>query len=338
MKFYIPSHLRKLKLIDQVARVIEAYVPDNDIDSFDDYRWYFQNDPIKRFLGLEREVPTKESEETEEEYQERLTDYETEINYLTKLFYTVKGTKKVIEYAQKFIPSLSSANISYSIEELKVEINSLDNEINEDIYAQYLEDFFNALLIFKIFSCNITTVNRTFNDRLSVAIGVGVQPYKINQIITLENADNTKILQKFMGKTVDIILNREFYTGKNSLCLPFTISVEDFENLIGEGTISLIQGTTRSGDTVSLSLRELSSHADDMIYAGQFYVIDLEDSIETISFKDVKIETTVPLEISSCPDIKGTFSKTSKKDLFDEENETAVCGLYFENENYSLET
>ena len=184
MKFYIPEHLKKLKIIDQVSKVVEAYVPKDDSDSFDDYRWYLQNDPIRRFLGLEKEFPEVNIEDVEDEEEiesaiTTLSNYQAEMNYLTKLFYTAKGTKKVIEFAKKFIPSLSQAEITYSPDELKININQLAENIDENLYSQYIEGFFNALLIFKRFTCNINQVNIVIDASLSSAIGVGVQAFQI---------------------------------------------------------------------------------------------------------------------------------------------------------------
>ena len=133
-------------------------------------------------IGDKNQKETVEDVEDEEEIESAITalnNYWAEMNYLTKLFYTVKGTKKVIEFAKKFIPSLSQAEITYSPDELKININQLAENIDENLYSQYIEGFFNALLIFKRFTCNINQANIVIDASLSSAVGVGVQAFQI---------------------------------------------------------------------------------------------------------------------------------------------------------------
>ena len=82
MKIYIPSHLRKIGLIDMMYQMISHYTTllESSEDSFDDYHYILKIDPVRKFLNLV--YPNSWPEEIKEET----------ITYLSSMFYSVKGT------------------------------------------------------------------------------------------------------------------------------------------------------------------------------------------------------------------------------------------------------
>ena len=83
MKIHVPIHLRKIEVIDQMCKMIEEYGENfyiDTTDSFENYYYYLKLDPVKRFLNLCISRSDLYSGQ----------DYEVVINYLSRLFYSVK--------------------------------------------------------------------------------------------------------------------------------------------------------------------------------------------------------------------------------------------------------
>ena len=87
MRIYIPQHLKKLGIFEDLCKMVlkyeESYV--SPVSSFDDYQSYMKIDPVMRFIGY----CIKEVREDQ--------DYQVVLEYLTRMFYSVRGTRKVFD-------------------------------------------------------------------------------------------------------------------------------------------------------------------------------------------------------------------------------------------------
>ena len=164
MKIYIPSHLRKIGLIDMMYQMISHYTTllESSEDSFDDYHYILKIDPVRKFLNLV--YPNSWPEEIKEET----------ITYLSSMFYSVKGTFKVLDYLVNY-GILSgwtnkdvTSQISYSSRKVSISIALVTQD--EKLFCEYLEQFLCALLYFDELEISIEKIETEVNDRSTTSI------------------------------------------------------------------------------------------------------------------------------------------------------------------------
>ena len=140
MKIYIPKHLRNIRIIEQLYQMMSSYGEQavDEVDSFSDFQWSLSNDPVKRFLSLC--IPKRDDQTSE--------DYSSNINYLTTLFYSVKGTYKVFDYLLYYgVIDSDKSRINYTARSISIEIGEIS--VGKDIFCNALEDFLKTLLYFE---------------------------------------------------------------------------------------------------------------------------------------------------------------------------------------------
>ena len=145
MKIYIPSHLRELELVDRLCKMIEVYstgyYEDYNTSFSDFYEFYLKSDPVRKFLSMMIEKKEGQSEE----------EYEDQINYISSLFYNVKGTPKVLDYIIKYLGNVinfdSSTPITYNGTYLTLVIDSISIR-DENLFFDSFLNFLDALLYF----------------------------------------------------------------------------------------------------------------------------------------------------------------------------------------------
>ena len=173
MKLYIPKHLRKLKIIDDMCKLIQGYVDEGMLEdrttAFDNYHYYLKVDPVKRFLHM---CINRWDDEDREE------NYESVITYLSKLFYSVKGTVKVLDYMKRYL-NLNIIESTYTVEVLILTIEEVTLvDIDEKIFYEALIDFLKALLYFKNITITVELINLHISNELSNYLGTGVVTYE----------------------------------------------------------------------------------------------------------------------------------------------------------------
>ena len=171
MNVFIPHHLRNIPIIEQLYTMIESYstyIENQDLGSFDNYYNYLTIDPVKAFVRLN----IKESDISKEE------DYESVINYITRLFYSVKGTIKVFEFMSKYLKLNLKEDFHYSPRYVKVSFSCI-NTVNDTIFYKTLEEFLKALLYFSDYETNITTNDLIINDTIESFVGSNIVTYNI---------------------------------------------------------------------------------------------------------------------------------------------------------------
>lgn len=143
MKIYIPKHLRKIIVVDQMCKMIEKYseeYSDKSIkDSFDYYNTTLKLDPVYKFINL---LVSKETVGDNQEVDEV-------INYLSNVFYCVKGTRLVLNYLQPLL-GLDVKDINYTTSKLEITLNVLETS-NLGQFTQYFKNFLSTLLYFQDF-------------------------------------------------------------------------------------------------------------------------------------------------------------------------------------------
>lgn len=171
MKIYIPKHLRNIELIDQLYRMIESYeeqYTQSQKGSFDDYYVYSGSDPVKNFLRLcipESSLPADQ-------------DYEEAINYLSKLFYSVKGTIQVFNYMIQYLPLDFDGEIIYDSGEITVNFENLSVE-NESLFYELLKGFLDALTYYTRLNTNIGSgsIDLIIQSKFQNYIGANLRSY-----------------------------------------------------------------------------------------------------------------------------------------------------------------
>ena len=94
-------------------------------------------------------------------------DDENTVNYLTKLFYSVKGTQKIFEYMHKYLGINFIGDVSYSINEVVFEIEEV-TVTDISVYIKTLKEFLSALLYYYDLNIIIDLMNLKVSEVLSV--------------------------------------------------------------------------------------------------------------------------------------------------------------------------
>lgn len=173
MKIYIPEHLRKIDIINQLYLMINEYsitygsTNQYRQTSLSDYQKTLSSDPVKNFIKL----CISENNIREDE------DYEEVINYLSKLFYSVKGTIKVFEYMSKFLNLDLDGDIIFDSKEVTINFKSL-NVSNESLFYNYLKLFLDSLICYTKLNTNISSIDLTIDGEFINYVGGNIRSYK----------------------------------------------------------------------------------------------------------------------------------------------------------------
>lgn len=148
----------------------DNYSETDTSDSFDDYLDDFNKDPVGYFLALMLPIDSMVNIYKDEDIREE--EYENKMNFLLALFYSVKGTFKVLDYLKLYnIFGSSGVNISYTTKNITIEIDSIDVPVNQ-FYSAF-EDFLTNLLYFEKLVIKIGKFNSSIeiNNRSSITTG-----------------------------------------------------------------------------------------------------------------------------------------------------------------------
>jgi hypothetical protein len=142
--------------------------------SFDNYYYYLKNDDVKRFIGL---CINEESLDESQEYSEVL-------NYISRLFYSVKGTPLVFDYIEKYL-GMKLNNIEYTAETISFEIEGIET-YNINTFVNSLRNFLSALLYYGELTSTIEMINLIIKGEIHTNVSSGIIRYKefiIDEII-----------------------------------------------------------------------------------------------------------------------------------------------------------
>lgn len=137
----IPKHLSNIEIISEMTELLRGYINEyglNNYKSFDYYYYYYTIDPVKNFIRMCL-------------YDGDVLD-EGILWYLIKLFYSVKGTPKVLDLMEsklklKFIPDSSGKKYNYSDTKISYQLEDIQT-FNLNSFLEAQEKFLGALLYY----------------------------------------------------------------------------------------------------------------------------------------------------------------------------------------------
>ena len=170
MKIYIPKHLREVGIFRDLARMITAYeenyVPSST--SFDDYQSFSKIDPVLRFVSF-----CISKDQVEE-------DYESILEYVTRMFYSVRGTRKVFEYMRRYLGIVFKGEPVYTVKTLSFSIEN-QSEYDASLFSTYLIEFLNYLLYFESINYKPSS-ELTITEDIDFYCGIGLKTYKLYRL------------------------------------------------------------------------------------------------------------------------------------------------------------
>lgn len=176
MNIFIPKHIEKIGVVNKMCELIKAYTESpyyiNVEDSFNNYYYYLNTDPVKKFLHL----CIKDNTTWEEKHPNE--DFESVINYITRLFYSVKGTCKVFEFIKKYL-DFEITDIVYTVKNLSFTIREVTLiDIDEKIFYDSFIEFLSTLLYFDKINIRIELINLWISNKLTNYTGANIVTYK----------------------------------------------------------------------------------------------------------------------------------------------------------------
>lgn len=168
MKIYIPAHLKNLEVINKLSKMITEYSEnyyEESQESFSDFYSSLNSDPVKKFLSMRiTEVPEGQS-------------LNNIITYISRLFYSVKGTNKVFDYMKKYLNLNIVGDIIYTTKYIEFTISDIDLT-DESNFSETLKNFLEALLYFEELRLNIPTVSLNIQGKFDNYFDSKVVTYK----------------------------------------------------------------------------------------------------------------------------------------------------------------
>lgn len=187
MRLFVPEHLRNIVVVKQLCKLIEGYADyyeESVESSFDDYEYYMRTDPVKKFINLC--LPEEKVYEGVNGWN-RDQEYESVVNYLASLFYSVKGTYTVFDYMQKYLNlEFIGGDIIYTPRYVEFSLDTL-NINDENLFYTTLKDFLDALLYYQELNVNIGKVNLSIENRLVSYINGGAVVYRYSTALPYQN-------------------------------------------------------------------------------------------------------------------------------------------------------
>lgn len=174
MNIYIPHHLKKLGIFRDLERMIIKYNDDYYEDpsySLSDYQSYLKIDPVLRFVSfcIEKEVG-----QSQEEYQAIL-------NYVTRLFYSVRGTRRVLEYMGRYLGIKFEGDPVYTTKSISFSITNKTKQYDVSLFDEYLLEFLDYLLYYENLSYKVE-LNLEIEETKNFYCGVDIKTYKIYKL------------------------------------------------------------------------------------------------------------------------------------------------------------
>lgn len=150
--------------------------PGKSLDSFDDYYSYYSINTIRKFI----ELCLEGQENMNPMFKEGINKKEDVINYLVKLFYSVKGTAKVFEYMEKHLGIKFSGgidNIKYTVNEIIFNIDEVSTE-DVQVFIDSMKNFLSSLLYYGSLITEISKINLNLESTINISVTTDIQKYK----------------------------------------------------------------------------------------------------------------------------------------------------------------
>jgi len=173
MRIHIPQHLKKLGIFRDLGRMVEEYEKSyqDPISSFTDYQNYMKIDPVLRFVSF----CVKQSEgQTEEEYRAVLA-------YITRLFYSVRGTRRVFDYISRYLGIRFVREPVYTIKTISFSIENDTSWYDVSLFNSYLIEFLDFLLYYENLNYKVK-FDLEITETKDFYCGIGMKTYKIYRL------------------------------------------------------------------------------------------------------------------------------------------------------------
>jgi hypothetical protein len=128
-------------------------------------------DPVLRFVGFC--IKQQEGQDQEE--------YQAILEYVTRLFYSVRGTRKVFDYIQRYLGIKFIGNPVYTVKSISFSIANDTTWYDVSLFNSYLLDFLNTLLYYESISYKVD-LNLEITETKDMYMGIGLKTYKIYKI------------------------------------------------------------------------------------------------------------------------------------------------------------
>ncbi len=173
MRIYIPQHLRKIGIFKDLALMISKYEENykDPTSSFDSYQSYMKIDPVLRFISFC--IPQGEGQ-TEDEYMIIL-------DYITRLFYSVRGTRRVFDYMSRYLGIIFKGSPIYTTKLISFSIENSQSWYDVSLFNTYLVDFLNYLLYYENLNYDVD-LDLTITEDKKFYYGIGVRTYKLYRV------------------------------------------------------------------------------------------------------------------------------------------------------------
>lgn len=173
MRIYIPQHLKNLGIFRDLGRMIEEYEStyETPVSSFSGYQSYMKIDPVLRFVSF---CIKKEEDQSDSEYQAIL-------NYVTRLFYSVRGTKRVFDYISRYLGINFVGEPIYTVKSISFSIANNTEWYDVSLFNSYLVEFLNYLLYYESLNYKVDLSLKIIENK-DFYLGIGVKTYKIYQL------------------------------------------------------------------------------------------------------------------------------------------------------------
>ena len=173
MKIYIPKHLRELGIFRDLARMISVYESGykDPTSSFDNYQSYMKIDPVLRFVSFCIHQGEDQSEE----------EYRAILEYVTRLFYSLRGTRKLFDYMPRYLGIKFVGDPVYTTKSINFSIGNDTEWYDVSLFNTYLIDFLNCLLYYESLNYKVDLGLKIMEDK-KFYLGSGVMTYKIYEI------------------------------------------------------------------------------------------------------------------------------------------------------------
>ena len=173
MRIYIPQHLKKLGIFRDLGRMVEEYEKtyQDTTSSFTDYQNYMKIDPVLRFVSFCIKQRDGQSEE----------EYMAILEYVTRLFYSVRGTRRVLDYIGRYLGIRFIGNPIYTVKSISFSIANQTEWYDVSLFNTYLLDFLSTLLYYENISYKVD-LNLETEETKDIYMGIGIKTYKIYKI------------------------------------------------------------------------------------------------------------------------------------------------------------
>jgi len=177
MFVYIPRHLGKIGVVSQMTDLLmeyaKTYGSSGASESFDYYYYYYTIDPVKNFIRM---CLTNSGEPLDEGVQ----------SYLVRLFYSVKGTPKVLDLMEKelgleFIPDSTGRKYIYDDNKITYRLGEIST-FNLQSFMEGQEKFLKALIYYHDLTALIDSAKLIITESLKTSISVDSWTYTSHEI------------------------------------------------------------------------------------------------------------------------------------------------------------